>query len=210
MSDSPSSAPLFPWIAEEGVAPLEQEIKDPVSGASITLPRLNGLTVNEVLFAQWAVEQYPFLKTGGIDSAAPQTIIHLNEFAHRFLCLRMDRADWGDGELIFRGDKLTPNDSLMMSTADGQRRAAPLYLLYLIYGFFAEEQAAWLSGKTEGGMMQTILSAIAPQQTSDTFTGSSSESTPDTRDSQAETSGGAPPTLSKAPSNRRKQAAWRD
>jgi hypothetical protein len=205
MSDSQSS-PLFPWIAEEGVSPLTQEIKDPVSGASITLPRLNGLTVNEVLFAQWASEAYPFLATGGVDSA-PQTIVHISEFAHRFLCLRMELADWGDGDLLFRGDPLTPADSLTMPMADGQKRAAPMYLLWLIYGFFVEEQTAWLSGKTEGGMMATILSAIAPRSTGQSFTGASSENTPAILDSPGEPLPDAPPTLSSQRSRQPKKVA---
>jgi hypothetical protein len=199
---SPSqSSPLFPWIAEEGVSPLTQEIKDPVSGASITLPRLNGLTVNEVLFAQWASEAYPFLTTGGVDSA-PKTIVDISEFAHRFLCLRMELADWGDGDLLFKGEPLTPADSLTMPMADGQKRAAPMYLLWLIYGFFVEEQTAWLSGKTEGGMMATILSAIAPLSTGAGSTAISSTNTQD--GSAAEASPEPQPTLSKSRSKQPK------
>lgn len=207
MSDSQSStAPLLPWIAEEGISPLTQEIKDPVSGASITLPRLNGLTVNEVLFAQAAVEKYEFLKSGAIDST-PATVIALTEFAHHFLCLRLGLADWlGDG-LTFTGEALTPADSLTMVGADGQKRAVSLYMLYLLYGFFVEEQTAWLSGKTEGGMMTKILSAIAPPQTGVQSIGESRDHFPDTPNSPDVRLDAALPTSSKGRLRQSKKSA---
>jgi len=185
-----------------------QEIKDPVSGASITLPRLNGLTVNEVLFAQWAVTNYPFMAANELSfSLGPDSVLHMAEFCHQFLCLRMGLADWGDGALIFPGEPLTAKDSLTMTTADGQKRSAPMNILFLLYGFWCDEQRAWLSGKTEGAMLRTIQQAIAPLQIGMTSTGVSSENTPDTTDLQGEILGDAPPMSLKARSKVPRKAA---
>jgi hypothetical protein len=212
-----STAPLFPWIAEEGATPQTQEIKDPVSGASITLPRINGLTVNEVLFSQWAIANYAFTQRSVLSSddgevflaTDPKTITELSQFCHQFLCLRLGLAAWGDGELVFSGERVTPAESLAMPTADGQRRSAPLYLLYLIYSFWMDEQGRWASGKAEPQMLGLLGDLLKPksQSTGENFTGNSSESTQGTPDSQAAPLADAPPTSSSRRSPRTSKTA---
>jgi len=202
-----SDSPLFPWIAEEGVSPLNEEIKEPISGASITLPRLNGLSVNEVLFSQWALEKYAFtrksiISTGSGDemflATDPATLIELAEFCHYFLCLRLGLADWVGEDLSFVGDRITPAQSLSMPTTDGQRRAAPLYLLYMIYSFWIDEQNRWTSGKADPQVMTILgrLLAMKDQPTGENSTTITSENTP--ADSPAEPLPDALPTQSKA------------
>jgi hypothetical protein len=197
-------SPLFPWVASENESPLTQDIKDPNSPAKLTLPKLNGLTVNEVLFAQWAAQQdkkYPFL-SGSLDSN-PLAVIGLTDFCHKFLCLRLGLADWGGENLVFDGEPLKPEHSLTLPLPNGQRKAAPLYCLYLIYGFFVDEQRAWLTGKPSAQMMKAIEASIKP--TGPTSTGDSNELTQVTDDLPAETSDDAQSASSKGRSDRPKR-----
>lgn len=182
-------SPLFPWQIVDDIPPSTQEIKDPLSPARITLPRLGGLTVNEVLFAQWASETYSFFD-GGLNSD-PKTTLELTQFCHQFLCLRLGLADWVENKLHFTGESFSANDSLKLP--DG--KAIPLYLMYMLYGFFVEENAAWL-GKPGSQMMTTIEKAIAPSIWENS-TGNSSDTTPAIQDSLDEPLGDAPPTSSK-------------
>jgi hypothetical protein len=200
-----SDSALFPWQATDEIPAATQELKDPVSGASITLPRLSGLTVNEVIFAQWAVGQYPFL-SGELRSDDPQTIVGLMEFCHRFICLRLGLADWVGDELRFQGAPVSTQQSLTMTLPDGQRKSAPLHMLYLLYAFFVDEQRAWTTGKQPPqSMMDTILSAIAPPSTGAESTGTSSEDSQTIPDLQDEPSEDAPPNLSKRSANSSKR-----
>lgn len=199
-----SDLPLVPWLVSESETPLTQEIKDPNGPAKLTLPKLNGLTVNEVLFAQWAARQddkYPFFN-GSLDST-PMAVIGLTDFCHKFLCLRLGLADWANDGLAFTGVELKAQDSLTLSLPNGQKKAAPLYCLYLIYGFFVDEQRAWLTGKPSAQMMKAIEASIKP--TGQTSTGDSNEPTQGTDDLPAETSGDAQSQSSKGRLNRPKK-----
>jgi hypothetical protein len=197
-----SDSQLFPWQATDEIPSATKEIKDPVSGASITLPRLSGLTVNEVLFAQWAVSEYTFLN-GELRSDDPSTIVGLMGFCHRFICLRMGLADWVEDDLRFQDAPVAAQQSLSMTMPDGQRKAAPLHMLYLIYAFFIDEQRAWTSGKDEAQMMDAILAgmkrqaAIATSSTGAESTGISNEDSQTTPDSPDEPLADAPRTSSK-------------
>lgn len=192
----------FPWIASDSQRQQEQEIKDPVSGAAITLPRLGGLTVNEVLFAQWAAEHYDFFAKDLTSQG--QTVLELADFCHKFLCLRLGLADWGGDDLSFDGEPVTQLQSLSMPLPSGQRIAAPLFVMYLIYGFFFEERSAWL-GEPQNQMMSRIAEAIAPQ-TGPTSTGNSDEPTQDAQSSKAGDSADALPLLSSQPPRHTKKA----
>src|SRR6056297_944483 len=127
-------SPLFPWQSSEDSPKLTQEIKDPLSPARIELPRHEGLLLNEVLFAQWAAKTYSFFGEGL--SSDPQVVTELIDFCHRFLCLRLQLADWVKDDLAFDDKPLTATESLSIPLPDGSSKAAPLYLLYMIYGFF--------------------------------------------------------------------------
>ena len=192
-----SDSPLFPWQATDEIPAATKEIKDPVSGASITLPRLAGLSVNEVIFAQWAVEKYSFL-SGELRSDDPTTIVDLMGFCHRFICLRLGLADWVENDLRFQSEAVGPQQSLTMTLPDGQRKAAPLHMLYLIYAFFVDEQRAWTTGKDEPQMMKSILAAIGPAPSIGAeSTGVSNESFPTTPDLQDALLDDATPVSSK-------------
>jgi hypothetical protein len=186
-----SDSPLFPWQASEDSPKRMQEIKDPLSPVRIELPKIDGLTLNEVLFAQWAEKHYQFFREGLENK--PETISELIDFCHKFLCLRLELADWVKDDLLFEGQALKPADSLSIALPNGDRKAAPLYLMYMLYGFFTEEQAAWL-GKSSR-MMETIKNAVAPL-TGEIATGDSSGTTPTTQDLPDEHSDAAQSTSS--------------
>lgn len=154
-----SDSQLLPWIAEEGKSPQTEEIKDPISGASITLPRINGLTVNEVLFAQWAVDHYEFAEQGTV-KLNPKAILELTQFCHRFLCLRLGLADWNGDTLVFSGAPRDPKDTLTMVGSDGQQKAATMHMLYLIWGFFIDEENRWM-GKLNTQSMTKVSEILA-------------------------------------------------
>lgn len=206
-----SNSPLFPWQAVEAQSPLTQEIKDPNSQASITLPRLNGLAVNEIMFAQWAVKQYGFLRSGlsGDVLNRPGVLADVAQFCYRFLCLRLGWADWHDGELLFEGEPISINDALTMPLPDGQKKAAPATLLLCIYGFFFDEQAAFL-GKQQSRMMTAIAQDFNLRSTGETSTGKSNEPTQDTPDSPEKISPAAPPTSSSKPSKATEKPAGKN
>jgi len=187
-------SPLFPWQSSEDSPKLTQEIKDPLSPARIELPRHEGLLLNEVLFAQWAAKTYSFFGEGL--SSDPQVVTDLIDFCHRFLCLRLQLADWVKDDLAFDDKPLTATESLSIPLPDGSSKAAPLYLLYMIYGFFVEEQAAWL-GKPQSRMMETIRNAVAPLSGEKSI-GDSSDTTPAIQDSPEKHSDDAPSKSSKA------------
>lgn len=191
----------FPWIASDSQNPQTQEIKDPVSGVSISLPKMGGLTVNEVLFAQWAAEHYDFFAKDLTSQG--QTVLELADFCHKFLCLRLGLADWGGDDLSFDGEAIKPQQSLAMALPTGQQIAAPLFVMYLIYGFFFEERAAWL-GEPQSQMMSRIAEAIAPQ-TGPTSTGNSSEHIQDAQSLEDDDSGDASLALSSQPPGRSKK-----
>jgi hypothetical protein len=187
-----SDSPLFPWQASEDSPKQTQEIKDPLSPVRTELPKIDGLMLNEVLFAQWAEKQYSFIKEG-LESNKPKQIPELIDFCHKFLCLRLELADWVKDDLAFEGQALTPADSLSIALPNGGKKAAPLYVMWMIYGFFVEEQAAWL-GKSSS-MMEAIKSVVAPS-TGGTSIGDSSGTTQTTQDSPGEHSDDAQSTSS--------------
>jgi hypothetical protein len=186
-----SDSPLFPWQASEDSPKQTQEIKDPLSPVRIELPKIDGLTLNEVLFAQWASSHYSFIEAGLSSDA--NTVSELVDFCHKFLCLRLELADWVKDDLLFEGQALKLADSLSIGLPNGDKKAVPLYLMYMIYGFFTEEQASWL-GKSSR-MMETIKNAVAPS-TGEIVTGDSSGTTPTTQDSLGEPSDDAQSTSS--------------
>lgn len=191
-----SDSPLFPWQVADDQPPLTQEIKDPLSPLRIVLPKYEGLLVNEVLFAQWAVENYTFMSN--LLSSEPSVVRELVDFCHKFLCLRLGLADWVKDDLSFVDASITAEQSLSIPLPNGQKKSAPLYLLYMIYGFFTEEQSAWL-GKSSR-MMEIIQNALTTEeQTGANSTGESNDSTQTTPDLQGETSDDAQSTSSKPP-----------
>jgi hypothetical protein len=198
-----SDSPLLPWIAEPGKVPLTETLTDPVSEASITLPRLNGLTVNEVMFLNWAAENLPNLNKGL--SNAPSVVTELTQFCHSFLCLRLEKADWNVDQLVFEGQPLKPSQTLKM--ADG--RSIPLYLMYLIYGFAVDEESRWL-GKSEPRMLAAVRDVIAQSignESGEASTGNSSESSQDIPDLVGVPLAVAPSTSSTPRSKASKKAA---
>jgi hypothetical protein len=206
-------SPLLPWVAEPGKTPLTETLTDPVSEASITLPRLNGLTVNEVMFLGWASENFPNLNQGL--SQDPKVVADLVQFCHNFLCLRLEKADWGGDGLVWEGEPLKPTQTLRMTGADGQPKAATLYLMYLVYGFAIDEEKRWL-GEQSPGMVEAVLGLInriqeirqsTGEMSGASSTGDSLESTQVIPDSPAETTVDAPRTLSQQRSKASKKAA---
>lgn len=198
-----SDSPLLPWIAEPGKTPLTETLTDPVSEASITLPRLNGLTVNEVMFLNWAAEALPNLNKGL--SNAPSVVTELTQFCHNFLCLRLEKADWNVDQLVFDGPTLKPPQTLKM--ADG--RAIPLYLMYLIYGFAVDEESRWL-GKSDPKMLAVVRDVIAQSignESGEASTGNFSANSQDTPDSAGGPLVVAPSTSSTPRSKASRKAA---
>lgn len=200
-------------MATPETTPLTETLTDPISGASITLPKLNGLTVNEVQFIGWTAEHLPHLRNGL--NSTPAVVGDLTTFCHTFLCLRLGKADWGGDGLVFEGEPLTPADTLTMSGADGQAKAAPLYMLYLVYGFAINEEQIWL-GEHNPGMLQAVLGVIEEakrmrqstgEPSGEASTGDSSENTPTIPGSRVERLDDAPSTSSKTRSTSQKKAA---
>jgi hypothetical protein len=142
-------------------------------------------------------------------STKPSTITELIEFCHYFLCLRLGKADWIEGQLAFIGEPIKPDQSLSMVGVDGQRKAAPLYLLYLIYSFWMDEQQRWTAGKAEPQMLEILTNLLKSQnqQTGAGSIGSSSENTQGTPDSLDETLPDAQPTSLSRRSKQPKKAA---
>lgn len=174
-----------------------------MSEASITLPRLNGLTVNEVMFLNWAAEALPNLNKGL--SNAPSVVTELTQFCHVFLCLRLEKADWNVDQLVFEGAELKPSQTLKM--ADG--RSIPLYLMYLIYGFAVDEESRWL-GKTDPKMLaavRDVVNASTGAESGETSTGDSSENSQAIPDSVGGPLAVAPSTSSTPRSKASKKAA---
>jgi hypothetical protein len=199
-----SDSPLLPWIAEPDKTPLTETLIDPVSEASITLPRFNGLTVNEVMFLNWSAENLKSLAKGL--SNAPDVVIELTQFCHYFLCLRLEKADWNVDALVFEGPELKPSQTLKM----GDGRSIPLYLMYLIYGFAVDEESRWL-GKQNPKMLEAVRDVISSQlignESGEPSTGNSNESSQDTPDSAEKPLAVAPSTSSMGRSKASKKAA---
>ena len=159
------------------------------------------------MFLGWGADHYKHLSQGL--SSDPKVVADLTQFCHNFLCLRLELADWGGDGLVFEGEPLKPSQTLRMTTPDGQGKAAPLYLLYLIYGFVTDEEARWLGGK-KPNMLETVLRIISQstgEMSGEASTGDSPESTQGTPDSPAETSGDAQPKSSRRPLRTAKKAA---
>lgn len=198
----------FPWQASPEIPAAKQTLTDPVSGVAIELPKLGGLTVNEMLFAQWlGTQDYAFIQ-GDLNSE-PQNVKNLVAFCHQFLCLRLGLADWVDDALQFIGESVTQNESLTMIMPSGLGKAAPLYILYLIYGFFVEEQSTWL-GKPDSKMIAAIVSVLEAKQTGQKSTGSLPESTQGIPDLPEPPLEDAPSPSSKAPSRQRTNQGLND
>jgi len=198
-----SDSPLLPWISEPGKVPLTETLTDPVSEASITLPRFNGLTVNEVMFLNWAAENLPNLNKGL--SNAPTVVTELTQFCHCFLCLRLEKADWNIDQLVFEGPELKPSQTLKMP--DG--RSIPLYLMYLVYGFAVDEESRWL-GKQNPQMLAAVRDVITQSignESGEPSIGNFNESSQDTPDSVGGPLVVAPSTSSTPRSKTSKKAA---
>lgn len=170
---------------------------------SITLPRYNSLTVNEMLFLEWASKEYKHLAQGLNSSLA--VVQELKEFCHRFICLRLKLASWEGDSLLFAGEPLTTEQTMM--GADGQ--LLPIYMMYLIYGFATDEQGRWL-GVKKPDMVETVLRSINQsigETSGESSTGGFNKPTQEVPSSQELSTDTAPLTSLPKPSKASKKAA---
>jgi hypothetical protein len=213
-SDSPSRQ-LFPWQLADSTGfeiVSQYEISDPITKVCITLPRLNGLTINEMIFVEWAIAYY---KLEGNYKNIP--IVDLMEVCYRFIALRLGWAEWVKDDLIFdnslkfKGDEINIETALSIEAQDGTRKMVPVNILYLVFGFILDEFGACLGKPATNetlikiSMLQQLRELTGQKSITDSKT-----TTPITPDSPAEHLGNATSDMSEKPLNTKRKSNFKE